>query len=67
MWPWHRLAATALIRPLAWESPYSAGVALGKDKKKCGKTRKISTNYLSKKKWVHLPELFHVFLSEFYK
>ena len=32
-WLWHRPAAEALIRPLAWESPYAAGVAL-KDKNK---------------------------------
>ena len=28
VWLWHRPAATALIRPLAWERPYAAGVAL---------------------------------------
>ena len=28
LWLWHRLAATALIRLLAWEPPYVAGVAL---------------------------------------
>ena len=27
LWLWHRLAATAPIRPLAWESPYAVGVA----------------------------------------
>ena len=31
---WLRLAAIALIRPLAWEPPYAVGVALKKDKKK---------------------------------
>jgi len=31
---WHRPAATALIRPLAWEPPYAAGAALEKTKKK---------------------------------
>jgi len=25
LWLWCRLAATALIRPLAWEAPYAAG------------------------------------------
>ena len=25
LWRWHRLAATAPIRPLAWEPPYAAG------------------------------------------
>ena len=28
LWLWHRLAATALIRPLAWEPPHAEGVAL---------------------------------------
>ena len=27
LWLWHRLVATALIRPLAWEPPYPVGVA----------------------------------------
>jgi len=34
LWPWCRPAATALIRPLAWEPPYAAGAALEKAKKK---------------------------------
>ena len=29
-----RLAATALIQPLAWEPPYTAGVALKRQKNK---------------------------------
>ena len=28
LWLWHRLAAVAPIRPLAWEPPYAAGAAL---------------------------------------
>ena len=32
LWPWRRPAATALIRPLAWEPPYATGVALEKAK-----------------------------------
>ena len=31
---WCRSAATALIRPLAWEPPYAEGAALEKTKKK---------------------------------
>ena len=27
LWLWLRLAATALIRPLAWEPPYATGAA----------------------------------------
>ena len=39
LWLWHRPAATASIRPLAWEPPYAAGVALEKTK------RQIKKNY----------------------
>ncbi len=38
VWLWHRPAAASLIRPLAWETPYAASVALGKKKKKGGNT-----------------------------
>ena len=31
---WHRLAAVAPIRPLAWEPPYAAGAGLKRQKKK---------------------------------
>ena len=34
LWLWHRLAATALVGPLAWEPPYAGGAALKKDQKK---------------------------------
>ena len=34
LWLWHRPAATALIRTLAWELPYAVGAALEKAKKK---------------------------------
>ena len=34
LWLWCSLAATAPIRPLAWEPPYSMGVTLDKKKKK---------------------------------
>ena len=33
LWLWHRLAATAPIRPLAWEPPYAVGAALEKVKR----------------------------------
>ena len=32
LWLWHRLAATAPIRPLAWEPPYATGAVLEKTK-----------------------------------
>ena len=31
-WPWHRLVAVVLIRPLAWEFPYATSAALKKSK-----------------------------------
>ena len=34
LWLWCRLAATVLIRLLAWEPPYAMGVALKSKKKK---------------------------------
>ena len=34
LWLWRRPAATASIGPLAWEPPYSVGVALKRQKTK---------------------------------
>ena len=34
LWLWWRLAATAPIRPLAWEPPYASDAALKQTKKK---------------------------------
>ena len=40
LWLWHRLAAVALIRPLAWEPPHVSGVALkSKNKTKQNKNQ----------------------------
>ena len=36
LWLWRRLAATASIRPLAWEPPYAAGAAQEMAKKTKG-------------------------------
>ena len=33
LWLWHRPAATAPIRPLAWEPPYATGSGPSKGKK----------------------------------
>ena len=33
LWLWLRPAATALIRPLAWEPPYAVSAALEKTKR----------------------------------
>ena len=34
LWLWYRLVVTTLIRPLAWESPYAAGAAIKRKKKR---------------------------------
>ena len=34
LWLWHRPAASAPIRPLAWEPPYATDAALKTQKKK---------------------------------
>ena len=49
LWLWCRSAATAPNRPLAWESPYAAGVALKKTKKKkTEKAQKTKNTYTLK-------------------
>ena len=40
LWLWHRLVATALIGPLAWEPPYAMDVALEKTKRQKKKKKK---------------------------
>ena len=52
LWLWHRLAAVAPIRPLAWEPPYAKGVALKRKKKK--EKKKTKTKKLLF--WVLIPE-----------
>ena len=37
---WHRLAAIALIQPLAWELPYAVGASLKSKKRKKRKEEK---------------------------
>ena len=46
LWLWHRLVATALIGRLAWEPPYTWGVALKRQKKKQANRKKIFTDPL---------------------
>ena len=70
-WLWGRLAATAPIRPPAWEPPYAVAAALEKDKKQKTKpTQYISQNYvfiftLSRLQntftFFLLPQIFHNF------
>ena len=46
LWLWRRPAATALIRPLAWEPPYAKGAALEMTKRQ-KKKKRISMAYCS--------------------
>ena len=39
LWLWHRPAAAAQIRPLAWEPPYAVGATLKRQKKNKRKQR----------------------------
>ena len=48
LWLWHRLAATARIRPLAWKPPYAAGAAQEMAKRQ--KTKKPKNNNNKKTK-----------------
>ena len=44
LWLWRRLAATALIGPLAWKRPYAVGAALKGQKTKKKKKKKKKTS-----------------------
>ena len=52
LWLWSRPAATALIRPLAWEPPCAAGAALemAKRQKKKKKGEPIKRKYREKER-----------------
>ena len=58
LWLWHRLVATASIRPLAWEPPYAVGAALQKAKK-----TKNQFNYVTISSVIHYVLLAHYCLS----
>ena len=51
LWLWHRPSATALIRPLAWELPYTVGVALEKTKRP---KKKKKTKYQAICQWLSM-------------
>jgi len=50
LWLWRRPVATAPIRPLAWEPPYAAGVALKSRKRK---RKKDTINFFAEQKLSH--------------
>ena len=47
LWLWHRPAAAALIRPLAWEPPYAMGAALNIKEKKKKKKKKLELRHVT--------------------
>ena len=49
LWLWYRLAATAPIQPLAWETPYAMGAALEKGEKQNKQTKQTSKCIISDK------------------
>ena len=46
LWLWCRLAAAALIRPLAWEPPYAVSAALKRPKQRQNKTNETRMSKL---------------------
>ena len=66
LWPWCRLAAVALIRPLAWEQlPYAVGAVL-KNKKQSKKKQKTTTTKTKTKKHMLIRRDFNIPLSVVY-
>ena len=53
---WLRPVATALIQPLAWETPYAAGAALKKKKERKKETLVCNLNLVSKKTFKRLED-----------
>ena len=68
LWPWSRPAATALIRPIAWEPPYAVGMALKRQKTKQNKkqTKKQKQNRFLGNRYKCLNFLFSVCISEIF-
>ena len=58
LWLWHRPAATAPIRLLAWELPYAAGVVL--KRRKTGGKKSVLIVCCGNNTWLAFP-----FLSDF--
>ena len=61
LWLWRRPAATAPIRPLAWEPPYALGAALEKAKRQ--KKKKVSSLVFYLLLSFHLVSFLSLYLS----
>ena len=46
LWLWYKLAATAPIRPLAWEPPHASSAALEKTERPKKKKKEIKMRYV---------------------
>ena len=55
---WHRLAAAVPIRPVAWELPYTTGVALKRKKKKTKTPNNNNNNPFKKEFHQAIYEMF---------
>ena len=59
LWLWRRLAATSLIRPLAWKPPYATSVALKRQKKKKKRKKKdVNREFMFIRKSVSSDNIF---------
>ena len=61
LWLWCRPAQVALIRPLPWEPPYAAGVALKR------KGKKKEKGIMNKDQWVKNLSLYMLYPDEMQK
>ena len=52
LWLWRGPAATAPIRPLAWERPYAVGVALKKKKEKENRIVTVVLSAIRERCWL---------------
>ena len=54
LWLWLWLAATAMIRPLPWEPPYTTGVPLKRQKGQKKKNHRVTETVLPYKIFAYL-------------
>ena len=60
LWLWPRMAAEALIQPLAWELSYAAGVALKRPKQTNKQTKNKNKKPLDVKLNINMFKMFKV-------
>ena len=65
-WLWHRPAAVALFRPLAWEPPYAMSAALKRPKNKNKKIFNHSYKLQIAFYFSEAKECFYIYLKDVY-